>query len=322
MVFEEHSSNVPLKRTSDSQWGSLKPDKSQKLNPPPRRSNPAAGKPRYEVLSECDPIADYRLSIEHINLNTSTVAWSRLSGADQLYKHRYNLLSARQRILYFKLISFLRVYVESSVFGVSGFNDLDTVFVWNWHTWHGNIVKLVEMVERDLDPSDDNCWLSLFSATKDNAIPKIHVTPGVVKFCVDTVTKSRNRIFRFFQITQTSYKSSVARLVAVLKHGPPSADMQTSHLCHNSPQKCFNPHHVCWENDLSNKSRNLCVNGARFYCPHVPKCIWTNVKGVFLPHRNIGTIQVCDCSLDCHNARILPGIALDEVGDDGEDSRV
>ena len=144
---------------------------------------------------------------------------------------------------------------------------------------------------------------------RDTDRPKIHIAPGTIQLSYDnssfSIPKTQRLKFTSSLVSEARFKSSVARIIAVLLHGPPAdRNTQASHLCHNIAQTCFNPRHIIWESDKRNKGRGYCVNGARFYCPHDPKCIYTNIDGVFLPHRNLDTFVVCDCAdFDCHKVQ-------------------
>jgi hypothetical protein len=61
-------------------------------------------------------------------------------------------------------------------------------------------------------------------------------------------------------------------------------NLQAAHRC--KQKRCFNPHHLKFVSDLENKDDHGCRYGCAHYCPHKPKCIWTDEEGRPYPCRN------------------------------------
>ena len=78
-----------------------------------------------------------------------------------------------------------------------------------------------------------------------------------------------------------AFKGSIARLTALLQ-GPPvgidSDPHHCSHLCHNNPQRCFDPYYTCCEGDSKNISRNGCFNGHAIYSFTTPTSVTPNLQ--------------------------------------------
>jgi len=264
----------------------------------------------------------YAQSLIYIDVVERTVAWSLVAESEKQLRSQFVALSPGQKSLYFKLIGLLRVYVES--FGQENFNRVHTMFVWNWPTWHRILLKIARATDSAGFFDENDCWFSTFSFKGPIARPKIHVVPGQMQSFRDTSAKDPSQSIRlkFTQVEAAPrFKSSVARLLMVFLHGsPPTETSQCSHLCKNDPQRCFNPYHTIWEEDLDNKSRNGCIYGSQLYCPHSPKCIFTDVSGRFLPHRNIDKLEICECTeVDCHAARIQDDRRGKDVLEEEED---
>lgn len=257
--------------------------------------------PRFTLISTSDPIGDYRKSLRGISTTHDIVRWNTLSESDRQLRFKHLDLSVTQRQIYRKLIQMLRDHVDARV-GVDNFNGHSEMFVWNWWTWHRIILKISKATHSTRQFHEQDCWFSTFSARGHTARPKIHIRPGVMQTFQDESAKDPSTSVRFkFTAVPGSqlFKSSVARLVAVLVHGAPdSAAQQSSHRCHNNPQRCFNPNHVCWESDGENKSRNSCTYLCALFCLHTPKCIFTDVDGNYLPDLNIDFVDFLE-PYDC-----------------------
>ncbi|KAM0665849.1 hypothetical protein ACQRIU_005193 [Beauveria bassiana] len=69
---------------------------------------------------------------------------------------------------------------------------------------------------------------------------------------------------------------------------PANLRMEVSHLCGRGrfdfnkgiEVSCVNPYHCEWESAPVNKDRNYCRRACAAWCPHSPKCIWTNDAGL------------------------------------------
>lgn len=255
---------------------------------------------------QCSAVEDYRLALRW--LTPPVPAWERLSQGDQALQKRWQRLTAGQRDTYWILVDLLHGYVGGTV-GEEDFDDVMTPWVWNWATWHRVILKIAgSMPTRNLQ--SNTCWMSTLSTDRGGHC-KLSVRPGRIEKRSDG-NHSRRNIWDFYIVEgAASLETTTGRLITLLAHGPPTdTGAQASHLCHNEPQQCTNPGHLIWEDDGTNKSRNRCVFGAGFLCPHQPKCVWTDTTGRFLPHRNCTEWQAtCDskgaCEGDCWTADIL-----------------
>ena len=250
-----------------------------------------------------DPIHEYRLSLVYIS--SSSTAWFDFSVGDQLLKSRHAKFSATGRKVFFFLVEHLRTYVESTV-GIGGFSGTDTLYVWNWATWHRILIRLALSLDVDCSGSENDCWLTSLSMDAGGH-PKYKVVPGRVEKRDDVRNNRLDGKWYFYRDENgQGVQTSIGRLACVLRKGIPGSMQQASHLCHNDPQGCFNPRHLVWESDRMNKSRNGCIHSCRFFCPHEIKCIYTNTKGRYLPHRNMeGLGTTCDSQgIDCYTERI------------------
>ena len=189
-------------------------------------------------------------------------------------------------------------------------NEINVMFVWNWPTWNIAIYRTARSTTPTDRLDDQDCWFSNFSTIGIARRPKIAIVPGVNQLFRSRSSKNKeSKILKFTEsYNGARFKSSVARVLASLIHGPPVESGpdpdQCSHLCINETQKCLNPFHTCWEGDQKNKSRNGCVNSHAMYCVHDPKCAFTDYNGLYLPHRNPHIWVPCDCeNYNCHTAR-------------------
>jgi hypothetical protein len=255
-----------------------------------------------------DAIADYRQSLEAIDTEQQVIDYGKLPPGDQYEMKTIRSFNGVQRKVYFCLVALLRAYVTTWI-GVDNFDNIDQLWVWNWPTWHQKILSLAGTASGTGQKLD--CWFSSLSRDRGGH-PKFPIRPGRVQIRKDASRAERN-IWRFYACEGARIESTVARLVCILKFGQPAnASLQASHLCHNVPATCFNPDHICFETDGYNKRRNKDANSHAMYCRHSVKCIFTNVCGVFLPHRNTMEFQACDCpGFDCHSEIIF-------VSEDGE----
>jgi len=132
------------------------------------------------------------------------------------------------------------------------------------------------------NPSSTNdCWLATRMANDDDYL---YVTASI------SAPPGQKKTFRVKAI----------RLVCALFNRPTitkSDILQASHLCHKHTN-CVNPWHLHPETDADNKNRQQCTNGCANYCPHAPKCKWTDINGRLLLHRN--DINRAYSRLDCN----------------------
>ncbi len=152
-----------------------------------------------------------------------------------------------------------------------------------------------------------DCWFSELSGDAAGR-PKTPIRPGQIEIRQDA-NHSRKRSWCFYQLDDqsTAVETTLARVMAMLTLGLPiPRTLQASHLCYNERQRCFNPAHVCWEDDRMNKSRTKCTSSSRFYCNHEPRCVYTDSAGRYLVHRNLDKYVECDCPVDCHAVEISP----------------
>jgi hypothetical protein len=262
---------------------------------------------RYEFIERYCSIASYKMSLEHFGLD-GNIRWDRLSAGDQLLKGEYLELSPAQQRLFRKLVGYLRHYVTDRI-GIESFDQPTAYGIWNWPTWVRVLLKIAASVQRNIDDADGNCWSSDYAVATVYRRPAVNIRPGHIELRLNRDSKKTPKTRRVMFVIDPAvedprFKQPISRLMAVLFHGIPSPADQASHLCHNVPQNCINPNHLCWEKDQANKSRNRCVNGAAFYCPHEPKCIYTSLTGRYLPHRNGTRWEECTCTENCHTARI------------------
>jgi hypothetical protein len=262
---------------------------------------------RYEFIERYCSIAGYKMSLEFFGLD-GTIHWGCLCVGDQLLRGEYLGLSTAQRRLFRKLVGHLRRYVADRI-GVEAFDQPTTYGIWNWPTWARILLKIAASVPKDIDDADGNCWFSDYAVASVYRRPAVHVRPGHIELRENRDSKQTPKTRRVMFVTDPAvedprYKQAISRLMTVLFHGTPSSADQASHLCHNLPQNCINPNHLCWEKDQGNKSRMRCVNGAAFYCPHEPKCIYTSSTGRYLPHRNGTRWEECTCTENCHTVNV------------------
>ena len=70
------------------------------------------------------------------------------------------------------------------------------------------------------------------------------------------------------------------------------------HLCNNGENGCVNPNHIVLDTAVQNMSRNGCKCGARYLCPHTPKCIFVDkLTGALIPSRNVDSEAAADLTL-------------------------
>jgi Zinc-binding loop region of homing endonuclease len=63
---------------------------------------------------------------------------------------------------------------------------------------------------------------------------------------------------------------------------------------------CINPHHMVLVSQMTNIDHNLCRRSCAAWCPHRPRCIFTNKEGRWLPCRNKIPLQSpCICGKQC-----------------------
>ena len=63
---------------------------------------------------------------------------------------------------------------------------------------------------------------------------------------------------------------------------------------------CINPHHISLTTLAQNQDHKYCVRSMAAWCPHRPRCIYTDVDGRFLPCRNmVIRTEKCLCGRDC-----------------------
>jgi hypothetical protein len=70
------------------------------------------------------------------------------------------------------------------------------------------------------------------------------------------------------------------------------------HLCNNGENGCVNPKHITLDTAVENMARNGCKHGARYLCPHNPKCIFVDKgTGALIPYRNMDGDALADLTL-------------------------
>jgi len=108
---------------------------------------------------------------------------------------------------------------------------------------------------------------------------------------------------------------------------------QWCHRCYHHPQQCSNPGHGFFGTDRLNKSMHKCANGAAFYCPHQPVCLFMDPNGIAIPCRALLTFPVAPCphNPNCHinlpgrRAVVLPApppavaLPIEDLDSDGSD---
>ena len=200
--------------------------------------------------------------------------------------------------------------------GIDNFNQVGVKYVWNWPTWNRIVYHVVRATASHHTFHRRDCWFSTYYALTNSARPTIHIGAGTFRLCRDTSAKKESLRLMFTRSKNAApFKGAVARLLTALLYGPPplvdptlglySDPTQCSHRCHNDPQRCINPYYTIWESDSENKNRNSCVNGHAMYCCHEPKCIYKDSDGRYLPHRNMGYWEPCNCEgTNFHEARI------------------
>ncbi len=63
---------------------------------------------------------------------------------------------------------------------------------------------------------------------------------------------------------------------------------------------CINPHHLRLCDGAENQDHKGCKRSQAAWCPHEPKCIFTNDEGFWLPCRNTTSRStLCVCEMDC-----------------------
>ncbi|KAI4862837.1 hypothetical protein F4820DRAFT_450572 [Hypoxylon rubiginosum] len=67
---------------------------------------------------------------------------------------------------------------------------------------------------------------------------------------------------------------------------------------------CVNPHHLTLTSLQVNLNHNLCRRSCAAWCPHDPRCVYTNENGQYLPCRNAIPLQYpCKCPKSCFPKR-------------------
>jgi len=65
-------------------------------------------------------------------------------------------------------------------------------------------------------------------------------------------------------------------------------------------EACINPHHLTLADPADNQDHKGCARSQAAWCPHRPRCLFTNDRGQWLPCRNTTTrTPVCVCDRDC-----------------------
>lgn len=213
-------------------------------------------------------------------------------------------LSVSARLVFDHLSGMVKggLLVERPFDGMMG---ASSTFNWNEETWIRVILGLVKSLANHPQSLAD-CWIS--SGALSQGYPTVHVTPGAWS----SAKGQGRRFYRFDNVPDV--RVTVGKLGWVIGHPTAlssyvsgSRETQTDHLCEQN--LCFNPWHLHTANDQENKSRHYCRNGARFLCPHDPKCIFTSfLTGLLLPCRNSDTVAAlagCSCIPRCResNAR-------------------
>jgi Zinc-binding loop region of homing endonuclease len=91
-------------------------------------------------------------------------------------------------------------------------------------------------------------------------------------------------------------------------HSTSNLGLQVAHRCgrgrydhHRGIRvSCINPHHLVLVPQTINIDHNLCRRSCAAWCPHRPRCIYTNEGGKWLPCRNKIPLQSpCICGKRC-----------------------
>jgi Zinc-binding loop region of homing endonuclease len=244
-------------------------------------------------------LEEYQLSLLYIR--DETVEWTCLGAGDQWLEKKYNSLSAEQKKVYHCLVRILRKYITTTV-GDQNFDEPGTRFIWNWATWHRIIFNVAK--HTDGPGGEKDCWISTLSTDRQMR-PKIAVRPGQIEKRMDCNHAYRGK-YTFYNIEGSSgrLETTLGRIMTTLANGSPHENSniltEGSHRCNST--LCGNPLHMVWESSKDNKSRTGCTYSSAFYCPHSPRCIFTNIKGCYLPHRNDSSgYSDCDCpEFNCH----------------------
>lgn len=115
----------------------------------------------------------------------------------------------------------------------------------------------------------------------NNSKPKLddsgYVECLVVSHSGETV---RNRHANTFKVSFGKGKRLAHRVIYEAHHGPPSVDMDVSHLCHN--ESCCKVEHLHQESHADNMKRIGCMGWLKFgdnprkvvsACVHTPHCV-------------------------------------------------
>lgn len=91
----------------------------------------------------------------------------------------------------------------------------------------------------------------------------------------------------------------------------PGSGLDVSHRCGRGNKNygagdgewvCVNGYHTVLATHDVNVSHNYCRRAVAQLCTHIPKCVWTNLVGKWLPCRNTVPLKApCDCGMDCFN---------------------
>ena len=247
-----------------------------------------------DVIEHADQAADYARFQQYWGGSSAGTDWGRLSIADRLLERAVKKSRLITKV-HDKLTNGLMATIERGG-GLGAFHDTtkpNAAFRWSWHVWHHVIVGISKNI-RSCNPND--CWFSsahLNKRDRSTARPKYNFQVANVRK-VDH-DKYRNRFAYLGDQRFPEVQEVVARLVLAAFRGPGLDKQQASHLCHNVPQLCVNPNHLIWELAGPNLSRNMCVFGAAIFCPHEPKCVFTDLDGIYMPHRNDLSGEPCDC---------------------------
>lgn len=197
---------------------------------------------------------------------------------------------------------------------------------WNSMTWFSAIVRTIESTTNNVTNSRKDCWLGTPSKSRPDKRPTLSVRALKI-----TRVSARHGTRMISNKNAKSYHAVVAyKVFSPLVHYKRMDDLlnisgknlQVSHRCKNKPQLCWNPFHTTIKTDADNKNMDKCWYGSAIYCPHVPKCIFTDYTGRYLPCRNNkGTIIAnCEHEVNCHTAIIDMSLITSSNNDDDDES--
>lgn len=263
------------------------------------------------------------------DLQRKSVNWERAHACDGVLESKFSSLTEFQRSVYFFLLFRMKEYVQRirAAPGDSILDNLGLDWVWNWHVWHRNLLKLAKEVvnEGTFDPTV--CWKHSEVTYKDPTRRKdFCVQRGYFETRRAPNSKQVNKDWWSYSPTgkteNVNFKTTAATMTLVLLRGPPPVEagrkMDTSHLCYHFPNRCVNPLHVCWESNGDNQDRRSCINGSAAGCPHRPRCRFVDTEGNPLVCRNNPRAKGCVCGKKCLS---YPISIMNHTGEKNKDRR-